>query len=107
MHNPAKSRQRKESDRLIPQSMIPAVRISVLASSSVIAPPFKTFPVRFKICSQLLFIVKHSFFNPPTAWPGLAFVIPYVSYVIEIFVFDNGNISMHLLIVTGYLGNRK
>ena len=62
MHDPAKSRQRKESDRLIPQSMIPAVRISVLASSSVIAPPFKTFPVRFKICSQLLFIVKHSFF---------------------------------------------
>ena len=74
----------------------PAVRISVLASSSVIAPPFKTFSVYFKICSQLLSIVKHSFFNPPAAWPGLAFVIPYVSYVIEIFVFDNGNISMHL-----------
>ena len=56
MHDPAKSRQRKESDRLIPQSMIPAVQISVLASSSVIAPPFKTFPVHFKICSQLLSI---------------------------------------------------
>ena len=69
----------------------PAVRISVLASSSVIAPPFKTFSVHFKICSQLL-----SIFYPPAAWPGLAFVIPYVSYVIEIFVFDNGNISMHL-----------
>lgn len=57
----------------------PAVRISVLASSSVIAPPFKTFSVYFKICSQLL-----------------SFVIPYVSYGIELFVFDNGNISMHL-----------
>lgn len=33
-----------------------------LASSSVIAPPFKTFSVHFKICSQLLSIVKHSFF---------------------------------------------
>lgn len=30
--------------------------ISVLTSSSVIAPPFKTFSVRFKICSQLLSI---------------------------------------------------
>ncbi len=60
MHDPAKSRQRKESDRLIPQSMIPAVRISVLASSSVIAPPFKTFSVHFKICSQLLSIFKSS-----------------------------------------------
>ena len=72
------------------------LRIRALASSSVIAPPFKTFSVRFKICSQLLSIVKHTFFNPPTAWPGLAFVIPYVSYVIEIFVFDNRNISMHI-----------
>ena len=107
MHDPAKSRQRKESDRLIPQRMISAVRISVLASSSVFAPPFRTFSVHFNICSQLLSIVKHSFLNSPAAWPGLAFVIPYVSYVIEIFVFDNGNISMHLLIVTGYLGNRK
>lgn len=42
------------------------------------------------------FHCKTLFFNPPVAWPGLAFVIPYVSYVIEIFVFDNGNISMHL-----------
>ena len=42
------------------------------------------------------FHYKTLFLNPPAAWPGLAFVIPYVSYVIEIFVFDNGNISMHL-----------
>ena len=93
---PQKAGGRCEGGSLIPQRMISAVRISVLASSSVIAPPFKTFSVHFKICSQLLSIVKHSFLNPPVAWPGLAFVIPYVSYVIEIFVFDNGNISMHL-----------
>ena len=56
MHDPAKSRQRKESDRLIPQSMIPAVRISVLASSSVIAPPFKNITIHSHIVSQLLSI---------------------------------------------------
>ena len=32
------------------------LRISDLASSSVIAPPFKPFSVHFKICSQLLSI---------------------------------------------------
>ncbi|CUP16684.1 Uncharacterised protein [Bacteroides xylanisolvens] len=56
---------------------------------------------------QNLFAAAFHFLNPPAAWPGLAFVIAYVSYVIELFVFDNGNISMNLLIVTGYLGNRK
>lgn len=45
---------------------------------------------------QNLFAAAFHFLNPLAAWPGLAFVIPYVSYVIEIFVFDNGNISMHL-----------
>ena len=45
---------------------------------------------------QNLFAAAFHFLNPPTAWPGLTFVIPYVSYVIELFVFDNGNISMHL-----------
>ena len=36
------------------------LRIRALASSSVIAPPFKTFSVHFKICSQLLSIFKSS-----------------------------------------------
>ena len=53
---PQKAGGRCEGDSLTPHRMIPAVRISILASSPVIAPPFKTFSVRFKIYSQLLSI---------------------------------------------------